>query len=175
MAEFQDDREAVKELVVAAQTGRFDHVLAVFREDREEAEARQGRSRVDQAGRHRHRRRHRTRDGTVPQLLELRSAVMTRRSPTRVTSLAPAMLPTSRRTATTMRTRDEGKWVTEVDVRLHGPGCSTATSRQQALRQHDETSRSTPVRRTRPRNELARNASSAGQQQGMASSRGGAP
>ena len=39
VAEFEDDGEAVKALVLAAQNGRFEHQLEALRDDREEAEA----------------------------------------------------------------------------------------------------------------------------------------
>jgi ParB family chromosome partitioning protein len=39
VAEFENNRDAVKVLVAAAQQGRFDHALEVLREDREEAKA----------------------------------------------------------------------------------------------------------------------------------------
>lgn len=38
VAEFQDDRETVKRLVTAANTGQFDHVAARARHDRDEAD-----------------------------------------------------------------------------------------------------------------------------------------
>ena len=155
VAEFEDNREAVKVLVAAAQQGRFDHALKCC--------VRTGRKPRRASGSRRSWPSRACESSTTPPTSiapsspSCRCAAMTHPSLTRPTNLAPDMPPMLRPTGTKIPNQTRVTGSSRSSTSASTPW-STATSSQLAP-QHKRTCRGTQPSKTARRRKLARSVS----------------